>query len=75
MEGLIAIVLLVGGGLSALQAVTILSGLPFAIIIIIMCYSLYKSLGEYYKRDYKRSVVKGIENKVIIEDFQTVSSN
>lgn len=44
MEGLIAAILLIGGGLSALQAATILTGLPFAFILLIMCYSLYKAL-------------------------------
>ncbi|MCT4600267.1 MAG: BCCT family transporter [Marinifilaceae bacterium] len=48
MEGLIAIILLIGGGLTALQTATILSGVPFAIVIVIMCYSLYKSLNKYY---------------------------
>ena len=47
MEGLIAAVLLIGGGLTALQTASILTGVPFAIIIIIMCFSLYKSLVEY----------------------------
>ncbi|MCY1635199.1 BCCT family transporter [Marinifilum sp. D737] len=44
MEGLIAIVLLIGGGLAALQTATILTGLPFAIVLLIMCYSLLKTL-------------------------------
>lgn len=51
MEGLIAIILLLGGGLAALQTATILTGLPFAIIIIIMCFSFYKSLKEYVEKD------------------------
>jgi choline/glycine/proline betaine transport protein len=51
MEGLIAAVLLIGGGLAALQTATILTGLPFAIIIIVMCYSLHKSLSKYYKEE------------------------
>lgn len=46
MEGLIAAVLLIGGGLVALQTASILTGLPFAIIILIMCYSFYKSLKQ-----------------------------
>jgi len=47
MEGLIAAILLVGGGLTALQTASILTGVPFAIVIVIMCFSFYKSLGEY----------------------------
>jgi len=47
MEGLVAAILLIGGGLVALQTASILTGLPFAIIIIVMCFSFYKSLSEY----------------------------
>lgn len=48
MEGVIAAVLLLGGGLQALQTAAIATGLPFAIVLLIMCYSLYKGLGEEY---------------------------
>ena len=47
MEGLVAIVLLVGGGakaLSSLQAGTITVGLPFAVVLLICCYSLWRGL-------------------------------
>ncbi|MER2494228.1 BCCT family transporter [Catenovulum sediminis] len=47
LEGLIAITLLWGGGkaaLSALQAGAISTGLPFTIILLLMCVSLYKGL-------------------------------
>ncbi|RZT95974.1 choline/glycine/proline betaine transport protein [Ancylomarina subtilis] len=47
MEGLIAAILLIGGGLTALQTASILTAIPFAIILIVMCYSFYKSLTEY----------------------------
>ena len=47
MEGLVAAVLLIGGGLVALQTATITTGLPFALIILGMCFSLYKGLSEY----------------------------
>lgn len=49
MEGLVAAVLLLGGGLTALQTASILAGLPFAIIVLIMCYSLYKGLQEEHE--------------------------
>ncbi len=49
MEGLVAAVLLIGGGLTALQTASILTGLPFALIIVVMCYSFYKSLRNYHK--------------------------
>tara|TARA_A100001015_G_scaffold248228_1_gene285489 strand:+ start:2462 stop:4240 length:1779 start_codon:yes stop_codon:yes gene_type:complete len=49
MEGLVAAVLLLGGGLTALQTASILAGLPFAVIVLIMCYSLYKGLQEEHE--------------------------
>ena len=47
MEGLIAGALLYGGGeqaLNALQAGAITTGLPFTIVLLIMCFSLLKGL-------------------------------
>jgi len=46
MEGAIAIALLVGGGLSALQSASISTGLPFAIILIFVSLSLRKTLKK-----------------------------
>ncbi len=45
-EGAVAAVLLVGGGLGALQTAAISTGLPFAIILILMARSLLKGLGQ-----------------------------
>ncbi len=45
-EGVVAGVLLLGGGLQALQTAAITTGLPFAIVLLIMCYSLYKGLSQ-----------------------------
>jgi len=47
-EGAVAAVLLVGGGLTALQTAAITTGLPFAFVLIIMMYSLYKGLNNEY---------------------------
>ncbi|MEM0984650.1 MAG: BCCT family transporter [Pseudomonadota bacterium] len=47
MEGLVAIVLLVGGGtqaLSSLQAGAISASLPFVIVLLVCCVSLYRGL-------------------------------
>lgn len=52
IEGLIAAVLLFGGGddgLGALQAASIATGLPFAIILLLMCVSLVKGLTHERK--------------------------
>ena len=45
-EGVIAAVLLAAGGLSALQAASIVSGFPFAVVIVIMMYSLLRGLSR-----------------------------
>lgn len=43
-EGLIAIALLLGGGLAALQAAAIATGLPFAILLLVLTFSVAKGL-------------------------------
>ena len=43
-EGAVAIVLLIGGGLAALQAMVISTGLPFTAILLLMCYAIFKGL-------------------------------
>ena len=45
-EGVIAAVLLAAGGLGALQAASIVSGFPFAIVIVVMLYSLLRGLSR-----------------------------
>ncbi len=57
-EGAVAAVLLLGGGLKALQTASIATGLPFTIILLVMCYSLYKGLNEDYKEMEKRKLQK-----------------
>jgi len=43
-EGLVAIALLLGGGLAALQAMAVSTGFPFAIILLVACVGLIKGL-------------------------------
>ncbi|MCE8021419.1 BCCT family transporter [Halomonas sp. MCCC 1A11036] len=51
VEGLIAIVLLLGGGLAALQAGVTATAIPFSIVMLLMCYSIVKALnGELRHR-------------------------
>jgi choline/glycine/proline betaine transport protein len=69
-EGGVASVLLVGGGLQALQTATIVTGLPFAVILIVMCFSLYKGLSEDLKKLQKRESQKDLENyEEIVSDI------
>ncbi|WP_121965424.1 BCCT family transporter [Myroides sp. N17-2] len=57
-QGIIAIVLLWGGGLDALQTAVIITGLPFAVILLIMCYSLQKGLSEELAKTTKKAKSK-----------------
>ncbi len=44
VEGAVASVLLLAGGLSALQTATIASALPFTIVMVLMCVGLFRAL-------------------------------
>ena len=44
IEGVIAIALLLGGGLTALQAGVISTGLPFTLVLLACCYAIVKGL-------------------------------
>ena len=58
--GVIAAVLMYGGGLNALQTLVTISGLPFAILLVMMCFSLYRGLNEDYdKAERKEKLLEG----------------
>ena len=46
LQGVVAATLLLGGGLKALQTATITIGLPFAVVLLFICWSLLKGLHE-----------------------------
>ncbi|WP_299003783.1 BCCT family transporter [uncultured Shewanella sp.] len=46
LQGVVASVLLLAGGLQALQTVTIASALPFLLVMLFMCLGLYKALKD-----------------------------
>jgi choline/glycine/proline betaine transport protein len=48
-EGAVAAVLLIGGGLGALQTAAIAAGLPFAFVLLLMCYTVYLGLDSEYE--------------------------
>ena len=54
-EGVVAAVLLIGGGLETLQVASVCAGLPFALILLVMIYSLY--LG-FRQEDYVEEAVR-----------------
>ena len=52
LVGVVATVLLLAGGLQALQTATIASALPFAVILLMSTYGLIKALGiDYTKKE------------------------
>jgi len=44
LEGLVAIALLLGGGLAALQSMAVATGFPFAVLLLLMCVAIWKGL-------------------------------
>lgn len=58
MQGAVAIVLLLSGGLEALQTGVIAIGLPFAVVLLVLCYSLHKGLKKEYNTNQKALKVK-----------------
>ena len=68
-EGLVAAILLIGGGLTALQTASISTGLPFALILLVMCYSLHQGLKREYRENQQRIKDKERDSyKELVED-------
>ena len=71
MEGVVAIVLLLIGGetaLKALQTAVIATGLPFAIILIIMSILLLRSVQKAYKR---QKYIKDLDHfETMMEEYE-----
>ena len=44
LEGLVAIALLLGGGLAALQGAAVSTGIPFTLVVLAMCWCVYVAL-------------------------------
>ena len=52
-QGLVAAILLVSGGLAALQAASIIAALPFSVIMLAMCYSLVLGLKQESQHQFE----------------------
>ena len=52
--GLLAAVLLLSGGIESVQQAAVVVGLPFAIVMLFICYALYKALREDYREQEER---------------------
>lgn len=75
IEGLLAISLLIGGGLSTLQTAVMIAALPFAIILLIMTYSLFKALRreriKYLRQRVARNLrVQNTQIERFMEDYE-----
>ena len=69
-EGTVAAVLLVGGGLEALQTASIITAIPFTLILMVMCYSLYLGLKEdYQKLQSDRNLKEKQEYEKVVSDM------
>ena len=69
-EGAVAAVLLIGGGLQALQTASIVTGLPFAFILLFMCYSLYIGVRDEYRKTEEKKAQKELESyEEVISDI------
>jgi len=77
MEGLIAAVLLIGGGLTTLQTASVSTGLPFAIVLLISVYSLYVGFSEesYVENAVKRAITKAKEEERVQQAVSTAVEN
>ncbi|MBH1939936.1 BCCT family transporter [Mobilitalea sibirica] len=69
MEGVVAATLLIGGGLNALQTASIITGLPFALIVLMMIYSLGAGLKKEFEiEEIVRKKVKQVKNEHLINE-------
>ena len=74
MEGLVAAVLLIGGGLTALQTASVSTGLPFAVVLLISVYSLFVGLSQetYIEEAVERAVIDAEEEKRMQEAVSSI---
>lgn len=74
IEGLVAIALLLAGGLGALQTGAIITALPFSAILLAMCYATYKELryehrlmGRAQRRQAREEMAREVGGEVTEE--------
>ncbi|MGB9933683.1 BCCT family transporter [Haloarcula amylolytica] len=73
-EGLVASILLIGGGLTALQTAAITTGLPFAFILCLMCYTVYLGLDNEYQILESEEFAETIQDLSEREDVDVVTA-
>jgi choline/glycine/proline betaine transport protein len=73
-EGAVASILLLGGGLTALQTAAITTGLPFAVILCLMCYTVYLGLDNEYEILESEAFAERIEDMTASGDVEVATS-
>ncbi|MFB6297790.1 MAG: BCCT family transporter, partial [Salinirussus sp.] len=73
-EGLVAAILLIGGGLTALQTASVSTGLPFAVILLLMCYTVYLGLDNEYQILESEEFAERIEDLTEAEDVDVITA-
>jgi len=73
IEGVIAAVLLIGGGLEALQTASITAGLPLTFVLLLMCYTVYVGLSNELRIMESEAFAEWMErlddrSTVVVED-------
>ncbi len=58
LQSSIAVILLLSGGLKGLQTASIITALPFGIIMAFMCVSIYKALQEEVKSERREEKIR-----------------
>jgi len=71
-EGAVAALLLWGGGLDALQTAAITTGLPFAFILTLMCYTVYLGLSNEYEILESEEFAQTVQDLSDREDVEVV---
>jgi choline/carnitine/betaine transport len=74
MEGIIAAVLLIGGGLATLQAASVSTGLLFAVVLLVGVYSLYVGFSqELYVENAVESAVETAKDDHLLQEAVTLA--
>ena len=73
-EGAVAAVLLIGGGLNALQTAAIATGFPFAIILVLMCYTVYQGLQNEHEILESEEFAERIKDLTEEDEIDVVTS-
>lgn len=77
VEGVIAAVLLIGGGLTTLQTASVCTGLPFAIVLLVGVYSLFIGFSNemFVENAVQKAVKKTVQEHEVTEVVTTVVQN